>query len=144
MIKDVIIHKRDGGRLMKRDMDLVRTLLLRLEELHIPAGSAYFLELHKPPLTCEGENIDEIAYALRMITDAGFIDLTPTQPALGVGLTGLTWQGHDFLDSVRDPEIWRKTKEGAQKAGGFTLELIQALAKGLIKTQIEKHTGVKL
>jgi len=70
--------------------------------------------------------------------------LTPSQPAIGFGLTGLTWHGHEFLDAIRDPEIWRRTKEGANKAGGFTVSLLADLAKGLIKTQIEKHTGVKL
>jgi Hypothetical protein (DUF2513) len=52
--------------------------------------------------------------------------------------------GHDFLDSIRDPEIWRKTKEGAEAAKGFSFDLLKALAKGLIKTQLEQRTGVKL
>ena len=125
-------------------MDLVRELLLRLEALHIPAGSMFILDFAKPPLKADGESIDEIAYAVRMLEHAGFLDLTPTQPAMGVCLRGLTWNGHDFLDSIRDPEIWRKTKAGAQLAGGFTVELLGALARGFIKTQIEKHTGVKL
>lgn len=56
----------------------------------------------------------------------------------------LTWQGHDFLDKVRDPEIWHATKEGAKKAGGFSLELLGALAKGFLKKKIEAHTGVDL
>ena len=56
----------------------------------------------------------------------------------------LTWDGHDFLDSVRDEEIWRRTKEGAKAAGGFTFDIIKDLAKGLIKTQIKKHTDVDL
>jgi hypothetical protein len=57
---------------------------------------------------------------------------------------GLTWHGHDLVDSIRDPEIWKMTKEGVEKAGGFTFELIGELAKGFIKTKIEKHTGVEL
>jgi hypothetical protein len=24
----------------------------------------------------------------------------------------LTWDGHEFLDAIRDPEVWRRTKEG--------------------------------
>ena len=56
----------------------------------------------------------------------------------------LTWDGCDFLDSVRDDEIWRQTKDGVTKAGGFSLDLMKALAKGLIKKQIETHTGVEL
>ena len=129
---------------MKRDMDLVRELLLRIEAQHIAAGSVLLLLYDRPPLKAENENMDEIAYAMRMIEGAGFLDLTDTQPAIGVALLGLSWRGHDFLDSVRDPEIWRKAKDGAQKAGGFTVGLLGELAKGLIRTQIEKHTGVKL
>jgi hypothetical protein len=129
---------------MKRDMDLIRDLLLRIEVQHIPVGSALLLAFDRPPLMANGENVDEIAYAMRMIEDAGFLDLTPTQPAVGVFFRGLTWGGHDFLDSIRDPKIWQETKEAASKAGGFTVDLFADLAKGLIKTQIKKYTGVEL
>jgi hypothetical protein len=130
---------------MQRDMDIIRQLLLRLDALPIRMGEAHFLTFAQPPLALEGEDPNAIAYNMRLLAKAGFIDLTPSQPAaLGIGLRGLTWAGHDFLDSIRDPEIWHKTKEGAKKAGGFTVELLADLAKGLIKTQIEKHTGVIL
>ena len=56
----------------------------------------------------------------------------------------LTSSGHDFLDSIRDPEIWKKTKDGAKAAGCFTFELLGDLAKGFIKTQIKKRTGMDL
>jgi Hypothetical protein (DUF2513) len=52
--------------------------------------------------------------------------------------------GHDFVDSVRDDSIWREAKDGAKKAGGFSLELLGALAKGLLKKKIEQHTGVEI
>ena len=129
---------------MQRNMDLVRDLLLRLEALPIRIGEAYMLTVTGPPLVLADEDANEISYNMQLLADAGFLDLTRSQPALGFCIKGLTWQGHDFLDSVRDPEIWRRTKEGAQRAGGFTVGLLGELAKGLIKTQIEKHTGVKL
>ena len=129
---------------MQRNMDLVRDLLIRLEALHLGVGEAQMLMVPGPPLVLAGEDANEVFYNMRLLANAGFLDLTDGQPALGFGIKGLTWQGHDFLDSVRDPEIWRRTKEGAQKAGGFTVELLGDLAKGLIKTQIEKFTGVKL
>ena len=129
---------------MKRDMDLIRELLLRIEAMPIRQGEAHFLEPNAKEFSGAGDSPDLIAYNLRLMADAGFFSLTRSQPAGGIGLLGLSWHGHEFLDSVRDPEIWRKAKEGAQKAGGFTFELLGSLAKGLIKTQIEKHTGVKL
>ena len=56
-----------------------------------------------------------------------------------VAVRNLTSEGHDFLDSVRDPEIWRRTKAGAVKAGGFTVDILKELAKSLIKAAIQQH-----
>ena len=56
----------------------------------------------------------------------------------------LTWAGHDFLDAVRDPAIWAKTKAGATAAGGFTFDLLKGLAKGFMKKQIEELMGVQI
>ena len=38
--------------------------------------------------------------------------------------------GHQYLEMIRDPEIWRQTKESAQKIGSFSLDVLSALAKG--------------
>ena len=56
----------------------------------------------------------------------------------------LTWVGHDSFDAVRDPKVWARTKRGAEHVKGFTFDLVKDLAKGLLKKQIEEHTGVKL
>ena len=56
----------------------------------------------------------------------------------------LSWSGYDFVDTVRDEVIWKKTKAGVTAAGGFTFEVMKALAKGLVQKQIEKHTGVEI
>ena len=61
-----------------------------------------------------------------------------------IGAMRLTNSGYDYLDSIRDPKVWRKVKSSAAGAGGFTLELLGDLAKGFIKKQIEDRTGVKL
>jgi hypothetical protein len=73
---------------MQRDMDLIRELLLRLDALPIRMGEAHLLTFDQPPLALEGEDPDRIAYNTRLIAEARFIDLTPTQPGLGVGLRG--------------------------------------------------------
>ena len=52
--------------------------------------------------------------------------------------------GHDFLDAVRDPEIWVRTRKGAEHVKGFTLDLLKDLAKGFLKKQLEEYTGVRL
>jgi hypothetical protein len=48
---------------------------------------------------------------------------------------GMTWEGHEFLDKVRDPEIWRKTKAGATKLNTWSVKLLGELATGYIKAK---------
>ena len=124
---------------MKRDMDLIRALMLEIEERD--TGDIQLLEIE-----IEGHSQLEVFSHLRLLIEAGLIaglDLS-SHSGINVQATRLTWTGHDFLDSIRDDEIWQQTKDGAAAAGGFTLELLSDLAKGLIKTKIAKHTGVEI
>lgn len=126
---------------LKRDMDLIRDLLLQIEEFEQGLGDDVEIEAgdHEPQVVAEH---------LRLLLEARLMegDAVPDdQYAFDHILpTRLTWSGHDFLDTVRDPEIWKKTKEGALTAKGFTLDLLQDLAKGFIKKQIEERTGIAL
>ncbi len=133
---------------MRRDMDLIRDLMLKIEGLErpadIPTGACWHVPLDSPEISVPGHATDEIDYHLALIRGAGFINSGGVSAPTGIVLCGLTWRGHDFVDSVRDPAIWRATKEGAVEAGGFSVDLLLALAKGLIKKKIEQHTGVKL
>lgn len=84
-----------------------------------------------------------VTYHLGLLVDAGFVDGKVTASG-GFTMNGITWAGHDFLDSVRDEEIWRRTKAGFAHAGGFTMDLVKALAKGLIQKKVEALTGVQM
>lgn len=129
---------------MRRDMDLIRDLMLKLEAIETPGGRYIHIPPDSPEISIPGRTPEEIDYHLSLIDGAMFVDSGGVDPGRGIALRGLTWSGHDFVDSVRDPAIWRATKDGAQKAGGFSVDLLLALAKGLIKKKIEQHTGVKL
>ncbi len=132
---------------MKRDMDLIRGLLFKLEALDIPAGVVRPISPHNPALAVDGFNAEDIGHHLRMLVNGGFIETAgerPFGPDGSLVFRQISWQGRDFLDSVRDPKIWDETKKGAEVAGGFTVDLLKDLAKGLIKKQIEEWTGVKL
>lgn len=125
---------------MKRDMDLVRDLLLKIE---VEPPRASWKAIVPKSDDAEGE---KALWHLKLIEEAGLIK---SKPIFMHGfrlpeMIELTWNGHDFLDSVRDPKIWDKTKKGAEAAGGFTIDLLKELAKGFIKKQVEEYTGVKL
>jgi hypothetical protein len=126
---------------MKRDMDLIRDLLFRLESWPMERGDV--VAVSPDAIATEGHSAHEIEYHLNLLKEARLVDF-PTEWEAGFYFRALTWEGHDFLDSIRDPKVWAKTKSGAEAAGGFTVDLLKDLAKGLIKKQIEEYTGVKL
>ena len=72
------------------------------------------------------------------------IDQGGKGPLNGFQFRQLTWSGHDFVDAVRDDEIWGKTRQGAKAAGGFSVDLLKDLAKGFIRKKIAEHTGVEI
>jgi hypothetical protein len=134
--------------LMKRDMDLIRELLLKLEEFPLGRGDVVHISLDESDpdddFRIDGYTIDQIEYHLNLIGEAGLIIGAGENPMEGILFRSLSWEGHDFLDSIRDPEVWRKTKSGVKEVGGFTFELVKDLAKGFVKKQIEAKTGIAL
>jgi hypothetical protein len=126
---------------MKRDMDLVRSILLKIESLDHPDLD----ELLEPGASYDDRAM--LVYHMRMlIEDAGYVRGIDSR-SIGhddwLNLE-LTWQGHEFLDAIRDPEIWRRTKEGARTAGVAGIEFIWELAKAFGKQVIKERIGIDL
>ena len=67
----------------------------------------------------EGVAADDVDRHLRLLLDGGM--LTGKADMDGIVTSGLSWAGCEFLDSIREPAIWRKTKSAAQKAGSVSL-----------------------
>ena len=129
---------------MRREMDLIRELLLKLEALPLRTGSVVHVMPDDKEIRIDGFDAEAIEYHARLLVEAGLINPGTSRTMQGITFKCLTWAGHDFLDSIRDPEIWAKTKKGATAAGGFTIDLLRDLAKGFLRKQIEELTGVKL
>jgi len=119
---------------MKRDMDLVRNMLLRMEESEkIRNGSGILSDLAND-VVLNGH--------LEMLADAGFLEQKNWKPhpdgvTMRMGWR-ITWAGHEFIDTVRDPEIWQKTKAGAEKLGSWTIKLLADMATGFIRAKAQE------
>jgi len=119
---------------MKRDMDLIRLLLLQQESGEDP------LELQDYPT-------DLIVYNSALMIDAGFIvgniiSDHNGSPA-GVSIIRLTWAGHDFLDSTRDPTIWTKAKDRVLKPGiSWTFSILVEFLKAEAQRQLGSALGL--
>jgi hypothetical protein len=130
--------------LMKRDMDLIRNLLLEIEDSDRPVlyishflGSERFQDVEQAVLE----------YHFRLLIEAGFLDADRKQGISTVGswyIRHLTWEGHEFLGTIRDPEIWRRTKEGASAAGGWSVGFIRDVGTAYLKLKAKEVLGLDL
>jgi hypothetical protein len=128
---------------MKRDMDLVRDLLLEIAGADEPPRLSDLVPGRK-----EGTSEYKLAaYHIQMlIEEAGLvrgIDAGSSSGAEWLTLE-LTWHGHDYLESIRDPTVWAMTKEGAQKLGGASWDVLIGLAKAYVKAEAKKRLGIDL
>jgi hypothetical protein len=90
---------------MKRDMELVRKILLALEEAEETTGN-------NP--TIEGYSDDAVSAHAFLMVQAGLVGgavvsnlESPNPEAIAYNLT---WEGHEFLDLARSNTIWSKAK----------------------------------
>lgn len=131
---------------MMRNMDLIRELLLKLEALPLrPGETVTSLTGHNEEVAIKGYEPDEITHHLRMLREGELIECPGSQPANGgVTFRSLTWEGRDFLDSVRNPEVWKRTKAGASKMGTWTFGLIKDIATAYAKNVAKERLGLEL
>ncbi len=113
---------------MKRDLDLIRQILIRIEECPDPQGPG--------EIQIEGYSSEQISYHIKLLAGAGLIeahDLSASGDIYWLA-GGLTWQGHEFLDAARNDTVWNRTKDIIKEKGGsipFTLvqEIVVMVAK---------------
>jgi hypothetical protein len=119
---------------MKRDMDLIRTLLLRIEADPQFDGT-YQIQPDGPgDLGITNHSYAEVAYHLNQLIDEGFMKGSHTmQMPL---ISQLTWNGHELLDDIRDPDVWRKTKERAKTITSVGLGFLWEIAKAEVKAKL--------
>jgi Hypothetical protein (DUF2513) len=91
---------------MRRNMDLIRSLMLRLEELPMEMGDAWMISVGDKEFEGIEASDAEMLHQLELIGDEGFLDCPRGgQPMDGITYMGLTWPGHDFTDSIRNEEV---------------------------------------
>ncbi len=115
-----------------------------VEDMHLPVGSAMSFDWDDESFNIEGKSRDLVIYNFELLMQEGFINAPDSQGMTTFVIRGLTWRGHEFLDSVRNPEVWTRTKAGMNKVGGIGIDLALQLAKAEGKRLITERLGVFL
>jgi hypothetical protein len=122
---------------MKRDMELIRALMLAIDSKD---GYEFWAE----ELEVSGDwDITEIKYHLQLINDVGFIsaniqyDNGDSSPHILIDR--MSWNGHEFLDNTRNESVWKETvKVVKEKGGSMAIGILTQVAASLAK----QHMGL--
>ncbi len=104
---------------MKRDLDLIRKLLLTIESGEESDLSEY------PPEVCNYHRALLIEAGLAV----GHIHERSNGMPDAVLVQRLTWEGHEYLDAIRSEDIWARTKRTFKNQGvAMTFDLVKTVA----------------
>ena len=117
---------------MKRNMDLVRQILLALEAYEDPAGMAN--------VEIEGRQPAEVNSHLTIMVEAGLI-YGQEQTFEAVDDTvwmyvRLTWRGHEFVNAARDDKRWNEVTGQLAAVGGGTLPITVELLNRSVRRDV--------
>ncbi len=118
---------------MKFDKDAVRDILLAIEDSSDP--------MQPLTLTFPSRSDVEVSYHVQILSEAGLVDAINFSSSGDYDWkpTRLTFDGHEYLDTIRDTEVWRLTKEGAKKVGSGSISVLLEIGKGIVKQKLIEH-----
>lgn len=116
---------------MKLDKDLMRDILLAVEA-HPEASASHI------PLDLPAHDAEVISYHVMLLDEGGFLKAMDVSDKTQLEWypQRLTYSGHEFLATIRDGEVWDKTKAAAGKVGGASVAFVWELAKAEVKTKL--------
>jgi len=124
---------------MTRDWDVIREILIKLEDSTSPSS---ILQLSDFP----SEQRKIISYHSELLIEAGLINgemiKTMGRETPEFLITRLTWNGHEFLDTIKNDTVWTKTKKSFNKSGiSMSFEIIKSVATDTATTLVKSALG---
>ena len=122
-----------GKSHMKRDWEIIREILVRLESAATPNTYLNAETISEYP-------VQEVAYNMRLLSQAGYIKAKILETSTGSGEIGaalamhLTNTGHELLDTVRSESVWTKVKDTFKSKGvEMTFDLVMSVGKKVME-----------
>jgi hypothetical protein len=120
---------------MKRDMELIRELMLAIESQD---G-----DFNYESVKAIGYDEPQIEYHLDLLIKARLVvgEVHPLQGGFSpiFVVEKLSWDGHEFLDNARNESVWKDTmKQVKEKGGGISIALLTQLLISVTK----QHFGL--
>ena len=127
---------------MKINHDCIRDLLLYLEENLILTPNLEFCSISLQELINSGQlnyPKEVIAHTATLLDQAGYIDISVSYAdncISSLDIYRITYDGYNFLDSIRPQTVWDKTKSACSKLGSWSFNTITQIASNVLSQTI--------
>lgn len=125
---------------MKLNHDCVRELLLYLEENLDNSNKIQFSEI-------KISNFDDatIIYTAIKLCEAGYITANIERDVYSEifgYISDISWDGHKFLDTIRDNQVWNSTKKILSKVSSSSISFVSNIASQVLTNLINQQMGL--
>jgi Hypothetical protein (DUF2513) len=123
---------------MKLNKDCVRDLLLEMEDKLTLSGHTFLDEI-KNFETYNKYGHDETIYTIKKLIEAEYLKGSykfASDEMYFLAISSITWNGHEFLDSVRSNEVWEATKEKVKGFSSVSISILSEVAKDYLKKKL--------
>lgn len=133
---------------MRLNPDCIRAVLLEIEKQHtitqrhdgtMRKGSVSIYNLYNALLSFSNE---DIFYAVYNLDQAGYLCVSIqwlNNVATECEINHITYEGHEFLDRIRDEKRWAAIQRGMSAVASYSLSAINALAEGAISGAVSAY-----
>ena len=140
---------------MKLSADCIRDVMLEIEKswsLSLCDGGGIHMGTVGIDDLCRAlpeHSKEDIFYSLYNLDQAGFINISVLwasgRVAVECAVNYMTYSGHEFLNSIRDPKRWSLIKSGLKAVRSYSLDVVAAISKGISNAAIDKFVnGIEL
>jgi hypothetical protein len=123
---------------MKRDMDLIRNILLLAEDAQDTVGIDDLIVLN--------DNRKTIGFHVELMVAHGLVsgnvEYSGTGSCVVADVNNLTWDGYDYLDSIRSPKVWKRAKQAiSETVGDTSLSVIKQVCCTITAQLVQAYLG---
>ena len=123
---------------MKLDYECVRKILLTVESLE--DRQALSFDTYKSFPLLSGYSAEQINYTIWRLYEAGFIPRNSVVELINrtiqYNIDALTWDGHQYLDCIRDENVWEQARKKTSVFDGAPLKVIADIALAIIRSGV--------
>ena len=129
---------------MKLNQDCIRDLMLYLES-ELTFSNSITIDCYSEDSFIDNYSIEELSYTALKLIEANYINakvehfLDTVFPYIII--KSITYSGHKFLDTIRDDNVWIKTKGLLSGFKSVSIEVLSETASKVITNLINQQLG---